>query len=121
MSDLTLCHISDLPAEGEMKRIVNGTWAFCIAKQDGEIFVLDDTCTHDRKTSLSEGRLYHGCIRCPKHGWAFGLKTGAVPHLPSHKLRVHPVVIDSNQVKLVNFSMTAILTTPDCEGPAASV
>jgi nitrite reductase (NADH) small subunit len=103
MSNQTLCNVSDLPAEGHTLRIMHGSTPLCVAKQDGNIAVLDDICTHDHKTSLAEGSLCAGCVRCPRHGWAFNLQTGEVPHLPSRSLRVYPVMIDGTEVKLVNF------------------
>jgi nitrite reductase/ring-hydroxylating ferredoxin subunit len=75
MSNQTLCNVSDLPAEGHTLRIMHGSTPLCVAKQDGNIAVLDDICTHDHKTSLAEGSLCAGCVRCPRHGWAFTRET----------------------------------------------
>jgi nitrite reductase/ring-hydroxylating ferredoxin subunit len=103
MPEQILCNVSDLPAEGQTRRIMHGDVPLCVAKQDGTISVLDDICTHDRATSLADGALCPGCLRCPRHGWVFDLKTGEVPHLPSRSLRVYPVSIDGTEVKLLNF------------------
>ena len=47
----------------------------CVAKVDGEVFAIGDTCSHS-DASLSEGEITDGLIECWLHGAQFNLKTG---------------------------------------------
>lgn len=44
-------------------------------KVGGEIFCIDDVCTHDGGP-LSEGKLEDHTIACPRHGAKFDIRTG---------------------------------------------
>jgi 3-phenylpropionate/trans-cinnamate dioxygenase ferredoxin subunit len=62
---------------------------------DGEVFAVDDTCTH-QDASLADGWL-EGCeVECPLHASRFDLRTGQVDAPPAKKpIRTHRVeVID---------------------------
>ena len=70
----------------------------------GEIYCLDDVCTHDGGP-LSEGPIdAKACtIACPRHGAKFDLRTGAALTMPATKAtQVHEVKVvgDDIQVKL---------------------
>jgi 3-phenylpropionate/trans-cinnamate dioxygenase ferredoxin subunit len=62
---------------------------------DGEVFAVDDTCTH-QDASLADGWL-EGCeVECPLHSSRFDLRTGQVDEPPAKRpIRTHRVeVID---------------------------
>jgi len=65
--------LSDIPV-GESVR-VQGTVAIAVFNVDGELFAIDDTCTH-QDASLSEGWLEGCLIECPLHEASFDLRTG---------------------------------------------
>ena len=46
-----------------------------LIKTNGEIFALEDRCSH-QDTPLSGGRVRRGYIACPLHGVMFDVKTG---------------------------------------------
>lgn len=48
----------------------------------GEVFALDDVCTHDGGP-LAEGELSDHTIACPRHGAKFDLRTGAALSMPA--------------------------------------
>jgi metal-sulfur cluster biosynthetic enzyme/nitrite reductase/ring-hydroxylating ferredoxin subunit len=48
----------------------------------GEVFCLDDVCTHDGGP-LSDGRLDDHTIACPRHGAKFDLRTGKALTMPA--------------------------------------
>ena len=48
---------------------------------DGRLSALLDRCLH-RNAPLSEGRVEHGCVVCPYHGWTFDA-SGACVRVPS--------------------------------------
>ena len=64
-----------------IKRTILGEWLVGFRTNDGEVVVLQDRCLH-RQARLSAGRLEHGGLRCPYHGWRYD-RTGAVVHIPS--------------------------------------
>lgn len=74
--------------------------ALCIVNSNGSISIMDDACTHDRRTSLAEGTIDGGRILCPRHGWAFDLQTGEVPHLPHKGVRIYPAVIANGELRI---------------------
>ena len=47
-----------------------------IFKLDDGVYAISDICTHD-DAPLIEGNIIEGdCIRCPRHGATFNIKTG---------------------------------------------
>ena len=79
---LPLCGVDEVELDG-MKRIaVPGRRdSLCVYRTTDGVFVTDDTCTHGL-ASLSEGYLEDGVVRCPYHGGAFDIRTGAAVDAP---------------------------------------
>ncbi len=73
---------SDVP-EGRV-RVVEcaGGRSLALANVDGELFAIDNVCTHDAGP-LGEGELFQGRVICPRHGAAFDPKSGKVLTLPA--------------------------------------
>ena len=51
---------------------------------DGELFAVDDTCTH-KGGPLSEGDLSGHTVTCPWHGASFDVRTGEVTGSPARE------------------------------------
>ncbi|MDT0303373.1 bifunctional 3-phenylpropionate/cinnamic acid dioxygenase ferredoxin subunit [Streptomonospora wellingtoniae] len=85
------CHLNDLP-QGESLRVMAYV-PIAVFNADGEIYAVDDTCTH-QNASLSEGWL-EGChIECPLHEAAFDLRTGQPSCLPAKRpVRTYDVTV----------------------------
>ncbi|MUL42867.1 bifunctional 3-phenylpropionate/cinnamic acid dioxygenase ferredoxin subunit [Streptomonospora sp. PA3] len=85
------CHLEDLP-QGESLRVMADV-PIALFNADGEIYAVDDTCTH-QNASLSDGWL-EGCfIECPLHESAFDLRTGEPSCLPAKRpVRTYPVTV----------------------------
>jgi len=50
---------------------------------DGEIYAIEDTCTHDGGL-LVEGTIVNGChVQCLRHGARFDIRTGAALSFPA--------------------------------------
>ena len=50
---------------------------------DGEIYAIEDVCTHDGGP-LVEGTVVDGCqVQCPRHGARFDIRTGAAVRFPA--------------------------------------
>lgn len=86
------CPLSALP-RGEAVRLDTEPPIAVFHTDDGEIYALDDTCTH-QDASLADGWL-EGCeVECPLHASRFDLRTGAVDAPPAKlPVRTHAVHI----------------------------
>lgn len=61
--------------------------------EDGELFALDDTCTH-QDASLADGWVEDCEVECPLHASKFNLRTGAVDAPPAKlAVRAHKVFV----------------------------
>jgi 3-phenylpropionate/trans-cinnamate dioxygenase ferredoxin subunit len=84
--------LSDIPV-GESVR-VQGQVAIAVFNVDGELFAIDDTCTH-QDASLSDGWLEGCAVECPLHAACFDLRTGRPSGPPAKKpVRTHRVVVE---------------------------
>ena len=88
---ISVCPLDDLPP-GEAVR-VEADVPLAVFNVDGELYALDDTCTH-QDASLAEGYL-EGCwVECPLHASTFDLRTGAVSGPPAKVgVRTHAVSV----------------------------
>ena len=78
---LEICPLAALP-RGEARRVEADPPIAVFHTDDGEVFAIDDTCTH-QDASLADGWL-EGCeIECPLHASRFNLRTGAVDAPPA--------------------------------------
>lgn len=89
--------VASLPP-GEAVRLDTSPPIAVFCTDDGELFAVDDTCTH-QDASLADGWL-EGCrVECPLHASTFDLRTG-VPSGPPAKrpVRTHRVVVQDGHV-----------------------
>lgn len=102
---LSVCPLSELP-RGEALRVEAEPPIAVFHTEDGEVFALDDTCTH-QDASLADGWV-EGCeVECPLHASRFDLRTGAVDAPPAKRpVRSHRVVIQDGMI-LVEMSADA--------------
>jgi 3-phenylpropionate/trans-cinnamate dioxygenase ferredoxin component len=94
------CRLVDLP-RGEAFRLDIDPPVSVFHTDDGEVFAIDDTCTH-QDASLADGWL-EGCeVECPLHAAIFDLRTGEPDGLLAREpVRTHRVVIENNAVYVV--------------------
>ncbi|MDQ1744677.1 MAG: 3-phenylpropionate/trans-cinnamate dioxygenase ferredoxin component [Pseudonocardiales bacterium] len=93
---IRVCALADLPP-GEALRLDLEPPVAVFHTEDGEVFAIDDTCTH-QKASLAEGFL-EGCeVECFLHGSRFDLRTGEPDGPPATRpVRTHRVdVVDGD-------------------------
>ena len=100
---LAVCPLSELPP-GSTRRVPPPVADPAIAlfhTEDGEIFAIDDTCSH-QDASLADGWL-EGCeIECPLHSSRFDLRTGAVDAPPARlPVRTHQVVVQDAVIHVI--------------------
>ena len=99
MSDLNTraCALSDIPDEGAIRVELAGR-PVCIARSDGEVFALDDVCSH-ADVPLSEGDVEDGTVECWLHGSRFDLRTGQPTGLPATSpVATYPVTVEGDDV-----------------------
>ncbi|WP_328745333.1 bifunctional 3-phenylpropionate/cinnamic acid dioxygenase ferredoxin subunit [Streptomyces sp. NBC_00285] len=91
------CRLVDLP-RGEAYRLDIDPPVSVFHTDDGEVFAIDDTCTH-QDASLADGWL-EGCeVECPLHASKFDLRTGAVDAPPAKRpVRTHAVHVEDGMI-----------------------
>ena len=93
---IQVCALADLPP-GESTRVVAHV-PVAVFNADGELFAIDDTCTH-QDASLSEGWLEDCMIECPLHAASFDLRTGKPTGPPAKRpVRTYPVLVEDGVV-----------------------
>ncbi|MBO8190187.1 bifunctional 3-phenylpropionate/cinnamic acid dioxygenase ferredoxin subunit [Streptomyces oryzae] len=94
---IPVCRLADLP-RGEACRFEGDPPIAVFHTEDGEVYAIDDTCTH-QDASLSDGWL-EGCeVECPLHASKFDLRTGKPDGAPARRpVRTHEVVIEDGVV-----------------------
>ena len=92
---LEVCPLGALP-RGEARRVEADPPIAVFHTDDGEVFAIDDTCTH-QDASLADGWV-EGCeVECPLHASRFDLRTGAVdapPGATATAARREVVIVD---------------------------
>ena len=85
---------------GQMMRIDLPGHRLLLANVDGELFAVDDTCSHE------DSSLYLGClkgrhIKCSLHGSRFDLRTGEPMEEPADEpIATYPVRIVANRIEV---------------------
>ena len=92
-----VCAVTDIADESAIRVEIDGE-TICVAKSGGEVFALDDTCSH-AEVALSEGEVEDGTVECWLHGSRFDLRTGKPSGLPATKpVSVYPTTVDGDHV-----------------------
>ena len=94
---IRVCATSEL-LPGEFQVAYDGDTAIAVFNIDGELYALEDVCTHDGG-ELAGGPIEGFEIECPRHGARFDLRTGealcAPAYLPTAKF---PVKVEDGAV-----------------------
>lgn len=66
---------------------------------DGDLYAIEDMCTHDGGP-LVEGSVVNGCeVMCPRHGARFDIRTGEALSMPAFEAtETYAVKVDGNDV-----------------------
>jgi 3-phenylpropionate/trans-cinnamate dioxygenase ferredoxin subunit len=85
LPDVVVCPLDALPP-GTMKLVHAGLTSLGVYNVDGELFALEDRCSHD------DGPLVEGdwepdeaVAVCPRHGARFDIRTGRPLSLPAYE------------------------------------
>ena len=88
--------LSEIPPGGR-KLVEVDFLPVAIFNIDGEIFAVEDVCTHDGGP-LVEGEAEGEEIVCPRHGARFNIKTGEALCMPAvEPIECYPVKIENNE------------------------
>lgn len=94
-----LARKSEIP-QGATKRVVLNGESVLLCNVEGEIYAIEDVCTHDGGP-LDQGELMGDRIMCPRHGAFFDVRTGAALTLPAIvPVQTFPVRIDGDDIYL---------------------
>jgi 3-phenylpropionate/trans-cinnamate dioxygenase ferredoxin subunit len=85
-------------APGTTRRVSVSDKAVLLCNVDGEIYAIEDVCTHDGG-ALDQGRLEACRIMCPRHGAYFDVKTGAALTPPAiMPVRTYPTHVEGDDI-----------------------
>ena len=70
-------------AEGEPRVYQVGELFIVLCRVNGEVFALEDRCTHD-DGPLASGCLHGYQLECPRHGARFDVRDGSICRMPAH-------------------------------------
>jgi len=86
--------------EGKAKCARTKTERIVLVKLDGEIYAMEDRCTHD-DAPICGGEIENGAIVCPRHGAKFDIKTGEALSLPAtESLEIYKVRVNAGDVEV---------------------
>ncbi len=101
MPELDVCPPEELPP-GRTKIVRSGLLAVCVYNLDGELYALEDRCSHD-DGPLCEGDWDpdEGVVICPRHGANFDIRTGEALTLPAFEpVATYPVRVEAGMIKV---------------------
>jgi 3-phenylpropionate/trans-cinnamate dioxygenase ferredoxin component len=101
LAEIDVCPLDELPP-GSVKIVVAGSLAVCVYNLDGNLYALEDRCSHD-DGPLCEGDFdaEEGYAVCPRHGSHIDIRTGAALTLPAvFPVDTFPVVVEDGMVKV---------------------
>ncbi len=89
----------DEVVSGEGKIVFVGTRRLALFRVDGEVLCIDNRCPH-AGGFLGMGSV-EGCqVRCPRHDWAFDLRTGECLSDPLYDVRRYQVKVKEGMVSI---------------------
>jgi naphthalene 1,2-dioxygenase system ferredoxin subunit len=94
-----VARFGDIPDDEGFRVEVAGN-AIALFKYEGEVYAIDDTCTH-AEASLATGFLEDCQIECPLHQACFDIRTGKVTQGPATEdVRTYPARVENGAVLL---------------------
>ena len=92
-----VCAVSELLA-GEHTVCFDGDTAILVCNIDGELFALEDKCTH-QDFELSASALHGTEIECVLHGAKFDVRTGVALCAPAYTaVAKFPVIVNNEKI-----------------------
>jgi 3-phenylpropionate/trans-cinnamate dioxygenase ferredoxin component len=92
-----VARLTDIPDPGRLVVEIDERLVV-ILHVSGEVFAIDDVCTHDGGP-LGEGELDDHTIACPRHGAEFDIRTGAALTMPATRpTKAHDVKVEGGDI-----------------------
>lgn len=99
MDGYTFAIKKDNLTNGTMKTVQVGNNTIALANVDGEIFAIDDRCSHKECSLGTEGALDGNVVICGCHGAKFDMSSGKAMSLPAViNVRSYAVKIENGDV-----------------------
>ena len=96
---IKVCRTGEI-APGQGKLVEAGGKRIALFNIDGNLFAIDDTCTH-RGGPLSEGMLVGTEVTCPWHGAVFDVTSGGVIGPPAPKdVASYAVRVEGDEIEV---------------------
>jgi 3-phenylpropionate/trans-cinnamate dioxygenase ferredoxin subunit len=102
VAEIEVCSLDELPP-GEVRLVRHGTLEVGVYNCGGELFAIEDRCSHDDGPLVSEGDWDPDtCVAvCPRHGAQFDVRTGRALTLPATEpVETFPVRVEGGVVKV---------------------
>lgn len=99
MSDfIKVATVAEVPVNGS-KLVEVDDVRIALFNLNGEIYAIEDVCTHDGGP-LVEGTIVNGCeVRCPRHGARFDIRTGKALSFPAFEpTNTYAVAVKGDEV-----------------------
>ena len=95
---LKVATVDQIPAGGS-KLVQIEDVRIALFNLDGELYAIEDVCTHD-DGPLVEGEIINGCeVECPRHGARFDIRTGRATRMPAFEpTNTYEVRLEGNDV-----------------------
>lgn len=85
---------------GERKIVSTDMAEIAVFNLDGELFAIEDVCTHDGG-ELASGRCEGDQIICPRHGARFCIRDGKALTPPAYEdIETFPIRINEGQIQV---------------------
>jgi len=101
MAEIDAGPVDELPP-GRIKLVPAGQLTVCVYNIGGELYALEDRCSHD-DGPLCEGDWdpEEGIVVCPRHGANFDIRTGEPLTLPAYEpVDTFPVRVEDGLIKV---------------------
>ena len=94
-----MCPLGELPP-GSMTLVPAGEIAVGVYNIDGELYALEDRCSHDDGPLVeADWEPEEGIVICPRHGATFDIRTGRALTLPAYlPVETFPVRVTDGMV-----------------------
>jgi 3-phenylpropionate/trans-cinnamate dioxygenase ferredoxin subunit len=109
VAEVDVCPLEELPP-GDVKIVRSGELAVGVYNLDGELYAIEDRCSHD-DGPLAEGDFEYDAARetwyaiCPRHGSHIDIRTGKALTLPAYlPVDTFPVRVDDDGMIKVDLS-----------------
>jgi nitrite reductase/ring-hydroxylating ferredoxin subunit len=84
---------------GELAAFEAGGIRIAVANADGQLFAIDELCTHEQCSLAEDGTLEGRVVTCGCHGAQFDVTTGEVLAPPAPEpLKAYPVHVEQGEI-----------------------